>query len=143
MKSKPIIGQVETVSLPQFEVNNILAKIDTGAYYCRMHCDASSKGIDGEIHFVIGDKKFTANTYKPDMMVLTKGITGHEKREYAIKTYMIIRDTKYEVDIVLSSRNNRKYQVLIGRKFLLANDFMVDVCHGIENDVEYNNEVKK
>ena len=136
--SRKMLGQVEEVSLTQFGVDKVLAKVDTGAYYCRMHCDDSSMDNDGKIRFTVNGKKFVADAHGPNATVLTKGITGHEKREYAIKSFMTVRGNRYEADIILNNRENRKYKVLIGRKFLLLNDFLVDVRQGIENDIEYN-----
>ena len=139
---KKIIGQVDKVSMPQFGLGNVLAKVDTGAYYCRMHCDTAQKGTDGKVLFTINGKEFTADMYKPGMVVRTKGITGHEKLEYAIKSDIILGDNQYSADIVLSNRSDRNYRLLIGRKFLIDHSLLVDVRRGIENDIEYNKEGK-
>ena len=140
MGERKVLGQSADVSLPQFGINSISAKVDTGAYRCRLHCDEASRCSDGKIHFTINGKKFVRDSYKPKMRVLTKSITGHEKREYAIMSNMIVNGKKCRTDIVLTDRNGKVHQALIGRKLLLDYDFVVDVRKGVENDVEYNNE---
>jgi hypothetical protein len=140
---KKKIGQVEEVSLQQFGIDKTLAKIDTGAFYCRVHCDSEQRGKDGKIHFVIAGREYTADSYKPNIRVLTKSITGHEKRERAIMSDIIVRGCKYRTIIVLSKRDDRSYKVLLGRKFLYDNGFVVDVRRGIKHDIEYNRKAEK
>jgi hypothetical protein len=132
------LGQVEEVSLRQFGIGRTLAKIDTGAYYCRIHCDSERRGLDGKIYFKIGENEYSADSYKPNMRVHTKSITGHEKRERAIISDIIIKGRKYRTEIVLSNRDDKNYKVLLGRKFLCDNGFIVDVRRGVGHDVERN-----
>jgi hypothetical protein len=135
------LGQVEEVSLGQFGVEKILAKVDTGAYYCRMHCDSEWRSPDGKIHFKIDGREYVEDSYKPNMRVHTKGITGHEKREHAIISDIIVNKRRYQTEIVLSKRDDKNYKVLLGRKFLCDNEFIVDVHRGIKHDVERNRKV--
>jgi hypothetical protein len=137
------IGQVEKVSLQQFGIGETLAKVDTGAYYCRIHCDSERRGKDGKIYFTILGRNYVACSYKPNMRVLTKGITGHEKRERAIISDIMVKGRKYQTVIVLSKRDDRNYKILLGRKFLLDNGFVVDVRRGIKHDVEHNRKAEK
>jgi hypothetical protein len=138
---KKVVGQVAKVSLPQFDINNLPAKVDTGAFRCRLHCDDVSKGSDGRIHFTIGGQEFVEDSYKPKMRIRTKSITGHEKREYAIKSDIIIKGKPYRTDFVLSDRRDKNHQILLGRKLLIDGGFIVDVRRDIESDIEYIMEV--
>ncbi|GHU07855.1 ribosomal protein S6 modification protein [Alphaproteobacteria bacterium] len=134
---KKTLGQVERVSLPDVGMNDILAKVDTGAYRCRAHCDSARKGRDGMIRFVIAGKEYFAASRVPDK-ILTRSITGNEKAEYVVTTSIVVGGKRYDVDTILSNRKEMTYAVIIGRKFLYDNGFIVDVRRGIEYDVEYN-----
>jgi hypothetical protein len=136
------LGQVEKVSLPQFGINEALAKVDTGAFYCRIHCDNEWKNDDGKIHFTIDNRNYIADSYKPDMRIRTKSITGHEKSERAIISDIIVKGRKYRTTIVLSNRAKNSFAILLGRKLLSENGFIVDVRRGIEHDVEHNRKVE-
>jgi hypothetical protein len=124
------------VSLPQFGIDKILAKIDTGAYRCRMHCDSARKTSDGQIHVVVAGQEYV--TKGLPKRIRTKSITGHEKVEPVVATQLIIRGHSYDTEVVLSNRKDMSFAVVIGRKFLYDNGFMVDVERGIEYDIEYN-----
>jgi len=54
--SKKTIGRREMVNLPDFNLNSVEVKIDTGAYSCSIHC-CSIKEENNLLHVVFLDDK--------------------------------------------------------------------------------------
>jgi hypothetical protein len=48
------------------------------------------------------------------------------QNRYMVKTSIILFDKKYKINLTLSTRDEMKYPILIGRKFL-SKKFIVDV----------------
>ncbi len=49
-----ILGRSDRVDLPGLGLENIHAKIDTGAYTSSLHC-SSAKVVNGQLEFVLND----------------------------------------------------------------------------------------
>lgn len=131
---KQIIGMYEQVTFPDFGIADIVAKIDTGAYSGALHSTKISevKTDSGmELHFSPFDH--------PEIVVKTKSYevgdvrssNGHVAQRYYISTTVRVQGRDYPVRITLSNRSSMQYPVLLGRKFLSENQFLVDV--GLDN----------
>lgn len=127
---KRIIGKFERVTFPDFGIADVIAKIDTGAYSGALHATkiAEVKTKSGvELHFSPFDH--------PEIIVKTKeyqkgevrSSNGHADERYYIDTTVRIYGKDYPVNITLSNRSSMRYPVLLGRKFLKQNEFLVDV----------------
>ncbi|MEO5787375.1 RimK/LysX family protein [Gelidibacter sp.] len=55
-----------------------------------------------------------------------------------MKTQIILFDKKYNISLTLSTREDMRFPVLIGRKFI-SKKFIVDVT---QKDLSYNNKNK-
>ena len=123
------IGMLEEVSLPMFGVDDITAKVDTGAYSGSLHA-TSIKELVKDKSKVLSFKphgKTTAVTVNKFHSRRVKSSSGHISTRYAIDTEVVIRGKKYPITITLSDRSSMKYPMLIGRKFLRTHGFLVDV----------------
>ena len=129
-----VIGRVDKIDLPELDLINIEAKIDTGAYGCALHCRETEEVIyEGKrvLSFKVLDpkhpefenKKFYASNYNNKSV---KSSSGEIENRYAIKTHIIIFGKKRTVEFSLTDRSQMKFPILLGRKFL-ANYFVVDV----------------
>ncbi len=128
------IGRRDFISLPQFELTDIVAKVDTGAYGCSLHCHKIEvEEIDDEmvLKFKLLDPqhpeyedKYYYTTNFTDKQVKNSG--GQVEHRYAIKTELQIFNKKYLVEFSLANRKKMRYPVLLGRKFLQKR-FIVDV----------------
>ena len=134
-KEKKIIGRLEKVSLPEFNLKEIEAKIDTGAYNGSIHVSSVEEVIDGEnilIRFKLldeehpeyNDKEFECkNFYKKTI----KNSTGFKETRYLIPTKIILKNQEFDVKLGLSNRKDMRYPILIGRK-IIKKHFIVDTA---------------
>lgn len=130
-KNIDIIGNVEQVSLPEFGLEKIPAKIDTGAESCAIWASDVQLGPDGALSFVFfgsGSRfytgtRVTANTHRRSLI---KNSFGTRELRYKVQLLLQIGDRKIRAWFTLANRANNQYPVLIGRK-TLHGKFLVDV----------------
>jgi hypothetical protein len=134
MKAKKLIGRSDKVDLPELDLFDLDAKIDTGAYTSALHCHrirvVNKKGKK-LLHFVLLDpahpayneKQFFFENYSKRTI---KNSFGQSERRFIIKTVVEIFDRTFRTEFSLSNRGNLKFPVLLGRKFLQGR-FYVDV----------------
>ncbi len=131
------LGRSDRVDLPGLGLENIHAKIDTGAYTCSLHC-SSTRVEKGRLKFVLLDEEhpeFTGHTYsfkKFDQREI-KNSFGEAELRYVIKTQIKIFDHLIRAEFSLSDRGNLKFPVLLGRK-ILRKRFLIDVT---QKDLSY------
>ena len=132
---KKIIGRLEKVSFPNFQLKDLDAKIDTGAYTSSIHCKKAKEVlVDGVPHlqFVLLDKRNGAYngeviTIKEYSIKTVKSSNGIQQERFAIKTKMKIFQKTYTIELTLSNRKEMKFPILLGRKFL-NKKFIVDTA---------------
>lgn len=127
-----VVGYIESVDLPEIELFNLDAKIDTGAERCSIHCDDIqivgenvSFLLHDKIHPAYHGKKFTLPIHKIDEVKSSNGIS--EERIF-IKTFIKLGCKSYEAEISLTNRKKMKYPMLVGRAFL-SKKYFVDPSH--------------
>ena len=125
-----ILGRYDRVDLPELGLNDIHAKIDTGAYTCSLHCH-KAEVVDGKLEFILLDQEhpeFTgmkfvfANFEKRDI----KNSFGEVEKRFVIVTSITIFEEVITTEFSLSNRGSLKFPILIGRK-ILRNRFLIDV----------------
>ena len=67
-----------------------------------------------------------------------KSSNGMVQNRYMVKTSILVFGKKYKIDLTLSTRDEMKYPILIGRKFL-SKKFIVDIS--LKN-LSYQNKIK-
>lgn len=130
MKTKIIIGRSDKVDLPDLNIENGQAKIDTGAYTSALHCKKIQLQ-DGLLSFSIPIyssvktivKKFETREFYQKKV---RSSNGEFQFRFVIKTHIVIFKKKYLAEFSLSDRSQMKNPILIGRK-LLKKRFIVDV----------------
>lgn len=129
-KEKHIIGRREFVSLPALDLENIEAKIDTGAYTSSIHCENIT--VNGDrvtcIFLDTTHPNYTGEEHSFDIIkkVVVKSSNGQEENRVMIHSEIIILGLLYKIKLTLTDRSSMKYPLLIGRKFL-KDKFLVDV----------------
>ena len=133
-KEKIVIGRSDIIDLPEFDISNIKAKIDSGAYTSSIHCSKPKLSIvEGKkrITFYILDnlkeqinnKEFYSEEYTERNI---KNSFGQTERRFIIKTKITIFNKIIKTEFSLSDRKNMKHPILLGRKFLKGR-FIIDV----------------
>lgn len=122
-KPKTIIGSEEFVSLPELEIKNIHARVDTGAAI-------SSLGVkwieeeDGVLSCLLPNKKVI--TFDSFQKKTIKSSFGHTEKRYMVKILIDVLGRKVKTNFTLADRSKMKFPILLGRK-LLKGKFIVDV----------------
>ena len=136
--NKKIIGRVDKIDFPRLELYNIDVKIDTGAYTSTIHYSEIIEEnnvlrcvFNSDEHKNFGKTEITFNDYSRTNV---KSSNGLKENRYKIKSEVIFFGKTYKINLTLSTRDDMKFPVLIGRQFL-KRKFMVDV--DLEN-VSYN-----
>jgi len=133
MTNTPIktLGTFEPVSFPDFAViGKITAKIDTGAYSGALHCtmirlEETPKGK--VLHFSPFDHPDTEISVSNFTLENVRSSNGKNQSRYFVNTNIKIQGAIYPIILSLADRSEMKWPVLIGRKFLRKNNFLVDV----------------
>ncbi|MBS1487180.1 MAG: ATP-dependent zinc protease [Bacteroidetes bacterium] len=125
-----ILGRSDRVDLPGLGIENIQAKIDTGAYTCSLHC-SDTVVKNGVLEFVLLDAEhpeFTGKVYsfKKFEQREVKNSFGEAELRYIIKTKIRLHGRLIRAEFSLSNRGNLKFPVLLGRK-ILRKRFLIDV----------------
>lgn len=126
---KKVIGRVDVVNFPKLKLNEISIKIDTGAYTSSIHCKDIEE-VDGvlkckfldDTHPNYNGKEFSFTNYD---VVYVRSSNGQVDVRYSIDSNIKIFNKVYKISLSLSSRDDMRYPVLIGRKFL-TKKFIVD-----------------
>ncbi|MGB5394558.1 MAG: RimK/LysX family protein [Lutimonas sp.] len=131
--SKLFIGRKDFADFPEFGLENIAVKTDTGAYSSSIHCHHIEEIVkDGEKaiqfrlldpnHEEYNEKLFCTRKYA--IKTIKNSFGGTEDR-YIITTNIILFGNFYPIKLSLSERGEMKYPVLLGRE-LLNKNFNVD-----------------
>lgn len=130
---KKIIGRLEYVDMPDFELSGIEAKIDTGAYNGSLHVSLITEfEKEGKkwIRFIILDEnhpEFSNKAYETDEFDVKKirSSNGTVQNRYVIPVTIILKGLELKAKLTLSNRKDMRYPVLIGRKFIKKH-FIID-----------------
>lgn len=125
-----IIGWREFVSMPDWEVGGIEAKIDTGAKTSALHVDNIKRLRGGRVRFdVVLSRK------RPDALVpveteivrdtRVRSSSGHVTHRYVVATSIRIGTHRRKIDMTLVCRKHMLCRMLLGRTALTG--FLIDV----------------
>lgn len=126
------VGWREWVSLPELGVKNIKVKVDTGARTSALHTFSLAYfDKDGEEWVRIGlhprqksnEEHFTEAKILDKRVVRDSG--GHEELRPVIETVITLGKHSFRAELTLTSRDNMKFRMLLGRK-ALEGRFLVD-----------------
>jgi hypothetical protein len=130
VQHKLIIGRKEVVSFPEYGLENVMAKVDTGAYTSSLHC-TSIKEKNGKLEFTLvhpSGQKASKNHFATEHFRRKeiKSSNGTIQERYLIKTKITLLGKTYLSEFSLANRSKMKHPVLLGRKLLMGR-FLVDV----------------
>lgn len=129
-KKRLVVGSLSEVSIPALGIKNVVAKVDTGAFSGALHCTdirVERQGTKGILYFTpLGDGQLNASTAK-FKEVIVRSASGHEASRFVIPVTIEINGHPYKTMIGLTDRTVMKREMLLGRRFLLEHDALVDV----------------
>lgn len=139
---KKVIGRFDRADFPALHLNDISIKIDTGAYTSSIHCD-NIKEEDGvlkctfldEEHPLYNGREYSFTAYD---VVFVKSSNGMVQKRYQIQTKITLFNRTFKVSLSLSDRQEMRFPVLIGRKFLtkkfIVDTEFIDLSFNIKNE---------
>lgn len=127
--NKRVIGRTDIADFPALNLKDIDIKIDTGAYTSSIHCKnivekdniLFCEFLDPD-HPNYNNKTFTFEEFETARV---KSSNGMVSIRYAIKSNITLFEKTYTITLTLNDRNDMRFPVLIGRKFL-SKKFLVD-----------------
>lgn len=133
IEDKKVIGRAERVTFPELDLDNVHARIDTGAKTSALW--ASSVFVhDGVLEVVLFGEDNPYFTGKPIRFerfepVAVASSSGHVQKRYKVRLLVRLKGKKVRAWFTLADRSAQVYPVLIGRNVLLGK-FVVDVKKG-------------
>jgi hypothetical protein len=136
-----IFGILESISIPELGINDVLAKIDTGAYSGALHCSKIREFIrksDGKkvLQFTPSENHSNAMELTDYHSAYVRSSSGHRVKRYLFDTDIVIKGNVYKIRIGLSDRSDMSFEILIGRRFLRENNILVDVRINQDQDTD-------
>ncbi|MBT8296495.1 MAG: RimK/LysX family protein [Gramella sp.] len=126
---KIVIGRIDKADFPALDLKDIAVKIDTGAYTSSIHCDNIIEKEDGihctfldDEHPLYNGREFLFEDYD---IVFVRSSNGIIQKRYQVQTQIKLFKKIFKISLSLSDRQEMRYPVLIGRKFL-TKKFIVD-----------------
>ncbi|MEI8207853.1 MAG: ATP-dependent zinc protease [Methylococcales bacterium] len=131
--SMPMLGWREWVELPELNIHQIKAKIDTGARSSALHAFAIEpyrKNGQRWVMFAIHPKQRHSDVFiechapiKDRRIVTDSG--GHKQRRYVIETQLVLGQSRINAEMTLTNRDSMLFRMLIGRT-TMNNRFIID-----------------
>jgi len=130
-KTRPWIGRSEVADFPALGIFGLPVKIDTGAYNSSIHCESAIVNSGGLLEAVFLDRRHRCysgevHRFSDFAQKTVKSSNGKAEKRFLISTAVEFADKIYTIDLSLADRGDMRFPVLIGRKFLKLNYFVVD-----------------
>ncbi|OEE32904.1 ATP-dependent zinc protease [Vibrio ordalii] len=123
MKEEMIVGWRETLSLPGLGIEQINAKVDTGARTSCLHAfkvESFTKEETLWVRFWIhpvqrNNDKVTVCEAKVIDERIVRDSGGHEESRYVIQSDVSLGGQTWPIEITLTNRENMGFRMLLGR----------------------------
>lgn len=128
---KVVVGWNEYVSLPDWGVQRLGAKIDTGARTSALHVEDLEVLPRGRVRFEVVVHREHRDRHVPVVARIVrrarvKSSNGQYEYRYFVATTLRLGPVEKEIEVSLVDRGDMLHRMLLGRK-ALERDFMVDV----------------
>lgn len=130
-KPTHVVGWREVVALPDWGIEQIIAKIDTGARTSALHVENLVEHGNKWLEFEVvlgkaGNHRHIPIRCKFVRRARVRSSSGHTSDRYVVRTTIQIGPVAKKVEISLVSRRKMECRMLVGRT-ALSGDFAVDV----------------
>ncbi len=131
-RAREVVGWREFVGLPDFNIEEMRAKIDTGARTSALHAESQ------ELFERAGQKwvrfKFPVRGRAPDLLLEAqviderniKNTGGVPARRIIIRTTLLLGRHCWKIDVSLADRKEMEFDLILGRTALRSRRVLVD-----------------
>ncbi len=127
------IGRRENAALPDFGVDKVDVKIDSGAYTSSIHVSYCEERTENDKKILLvkfldeNHASYTGELLKFDEFrrKRVRSSNGQVQNRYLIKGHIVLGGEKILTEFSLNERGGMRYPVLLGRK-LLNKRFVID-----------------
>jgi len=126
------IGWREYVGLPEFHIDHVKAKIDSGARTSALHAEEIQPYDQNGVGFVsflipfIGCEKGVRCSAKIVDKRPIKNTGGVAEDRYIVKTILTLGQERWPVEVSLTSRQSMRFPVIIGRTAIREKGFLLN-----------------
>ncbi|HDZ56487.1 MAG TPA: ATP-dependent zinc protease [Pseudomonas xinjiangensis] len=129
-----VIGLREWIGLPGLGIEQLMAKVDSGAKTSAMHAsDIETFSQDGatwvrfnaHVGSLSKQRKHPCEAPLVDIKRI-KSSNGHLQERYVIRTPLVLGDRCWWVDFTLTCRKDMRYRVLIGCTAMLDGQLVIN-----------------
>lgn len=124
MNDKFLVGSLEVCNLPEFEIQKLHIRVDTGATTSSLHVDNIEEfqhenetwvafDIHPDIHHV---ETIVRRKSKVMDTRLVKSSSGEKQKRYVIQTPIVMGNQQWDILITLTDRSSMSYLMLLGRQ---------------------------
>lgn len=118
-----IIGACEWVALPELGINQLRARVDTGAKSCALHAGEIEQVERDGVAFAIfrvpigrhEAMRWQTCETRVRRIRRVRNTSGELEERLTIRTPLVIGHSRWEVDITLTNRERMRYRMLLGR----------------------------
>lgn len=130
---KTLLGVAERIDLPDWGVDRLRAKVDTGARTSALHVDAIERLPGGRVRFtVVLDRKREHRRVVVETDIAREAVvrasSGEAQRRIFVETTMRLGPVEKTIEVSLASRAPMMFRMLLGRT-ALSHDFLVDPAY--------------
>jgi hypothetical protein len=127
---KKLIGQTEFVDFPELHLENVVARVDTGAQTSAVWA-SNIRLQEGVLRFTLFDdtsEYYTGEVLKTRAHHIRKIVSsnGNKEERQVVKLLILVSGRSIRASFSLANRSSQKYPVLVGRN-VLRGKFLVDV----------------
>lgn len=131
-RTREVVGWRELVGLPDFNIEEMRAKIDTGARTSALHAE------NQEVFERAGQKwvrfKFPVRRPAPDLLLEAlviderniKNTGGVPERRLIIRTTLLLGRHRWKIDVSLADRKKMEFDLILGRTALRSRRVLVN-----------------
>jgi hypothetical protein len=128
-----VIGWNELIDLPDWGVQRLRAKVDTGALNSALHVQDIEELPRGRVRFdvVLHRRKRDRHIHVETRIVRrgrVRSSTGHYATRIFVATTLRLGPVEKRIEVSLVDRERMVFRMLLGRT-ALAGDFLIDTAH--------------
>ncbi len=126
------IGWRELVALPEFGINELKSKIDTGARTSALHAvDIEPYDREGvawvDFHVLLtGHRQPLLCTARVVDKRPIKNTSGIAERRYVVKTVLVLGRRHWHIEVSLANRESMEFDLILGRSAIRGRHLLVD-----------------